>query len=63
MQYRTPGRTGMRVHGAVFRPVHASEALSTVRTALDLRINFIGVPPFCGNTKAAGRRTIRADSW
>lgn len=56
----SPGASSL---GAVFKPVDASQALRTVRKALNPRINFFDVSPFCGYTKAAGRRAIRAGSW
>ena len=61
MQYRSLGKTDMRVSelsfggsslGGVFHAVDEQEAIRTVRTALDLGINFIDVSPYYGQTKA-----------
>lgn len=61
MEYRTLGKTGLKVSilsfgasslGGVFKPVDESTAIRTVHTALDLGINFIDVSPFYGYTKA-----------
>jgi len=61
MEYRTLGKTGLKVStlsfgasslGGVFRPVAESEAIRSVHTALDLGINYIDVAPFYGLTKA-----------
>src|ERR1700730_1401815 len=61
MEYRTRGKTGLKVSalsfgasslGGVFKPVDESVAIRTVHTALDLGINFIDVSPFYGYTKA-----------
>lgn len=61
MNYRTLGKTGLRVSalsfggsslGGVFRTVTETECLQTVRTALDGGINFIDVSPYYGITKA-----------
>ena len=61
MEYRTLGKTGLKVSalsfgasslGGVFKPVDESVAIRTVRTALDCGINFIDVSPFYGYTKA-----------
>ena len=61
MEYRTLGKTGLKVSalsfgasslGGVFKPVEESTAIRTVHTALDLGINFIDVSPFYGYTKA-----------
>ena len=61
MEYRPLGKTGMRVSalsfgasslGGVFHDVDERDAIRTVRTALDLGINFIDVSPFYGLTKA-----------
>ncbi len=61
MHYRTLGRTGLSVSqlgfgasslGGVFRSVNEAEAIRTVRTSLDLGINFIDVSPYYGATKA-----------
>jgi len=61
LEYRTLGKTGLKVSalsfgasslGGVFKPVDESVAIRTVHTALDLGINFIDVSPFYGYTKA-----------
>jgi L-galactose dehydrogenase len=61
VEYRTLGKTGLKVSalsfgasslGGVFKPVDESVAIRTVRTALDCGINFIDVSPFYGYTKA-----------
>jgi L-galactose dehydrogenase len=61
LEYRTLGKTGLRVSvlsfgasslGGVFKPVDETTAIRTVHTALDLGINFIDVSPFYGYTKA-----------
>jgi L-galactose dehydrogenase len=61
MIYRTLGKTGLRVSvlgfggspvGGVFRPVEPSEAVRTVRLALDEGINFFDTSPFYGLTAA-----------
>ncbi len=62
MHYRTLGKTGLKVSalgfgasslgGGVFGPVEESQAICTVRTALDLGINLIDVSPFYGGTRA-----------
>jgi len=61
MEYRTLGKTGLRVSalsfgasslGGVFKPVDESVAIRSVHTALDLGINYIDVAPFYGLTKA-----------
>lgn len=61
MQYRTLGRTGLRVSilgygasslGDVFYPTDDANKIRTVRTALDLGINFIDVSPYYGATRA-----------
>jgi aryl-alcohol dehydrogenase-like predicted oxidoreductase len=61
MEYRTLGKTGLRVSAlsfgasslaGVFRPVAESEAIRSVHTALDLGINYIDVAPYYGLTKA-----------
>ncbi|MGA8153614.1 MAG: aldo/keto reductase [Terriglobales bacterium] len=61
MEYRTLGKTGLKVSalsfgasslGSVFKPVDEATAIRTVHTALDLGINFIDVSPFYGYTKA-----------
>ncbi len=61
MEYRTLGKTGLKVSalsfgasslGGVFREVDEAAAIETVHTALDLGINFIDVSPFYGLTRA-----------
>ena len=61
MQFRTLGKTGLRVSalsygasplGSVFRGVAEPEGIRTVHTALDLGINFIDCSPYYGLTKA-----------
>jgi len=61
MHYRALGRTGLKVSvlsfgasplGGVFRTIDEGEGERTVRTALDLGINFIDVSPFYGATRA-----------
>jgi aryl-alcohol dehydrogenase-like predicted oxidoreductase len=61
LEYRTLGKTGLKVSalsfgasslGGVFKPVDESTAIRTVHTALDSGINFIDVSPFYGYTKA-----------
>lgn len=61
MEYRTLGKTGLRVSalslggsslGGVFREIIEAEAIRTVHTAFDLGINFVDVSPFYGLTKA-----------
>jgi L-galactose dehydrogenase len=61
LEYRTLGKTGLKVSalsfgasslGGVFKPVEEAVAIRTVHTALDLGINFIDVSPFYGYTKA-----------
>ena len=61
MEYRTLGKTGLKVSalsfgasslGGVFKPVDESVAIRTVHTALESGINFIDVSPFYGYTKA-----------
>lgn len=61
MDYRPLGKTGLNVSvlsfgasslGSVFRPIDEAEGLRTVRTALELGINFIDVSPYYGLTKA-----------
>lgn len=64
MQYRTLGKTGLKVSilgfgaspmGNVFDPVDESEAISTVHYALDHGVNFFDVSPFYGLTLAEER--------
>lgn len=61
MEYRTLGKTGLKVSalsfgasslGSVFKQVDEATAIRTVHTALDLGINFIDVSPFYGYTTA-----------
>jgi len=62
VQYRTLGKTGLKVSalslgasslgGGVFGPVDEQRAVRTVHTALDLGINLIDVAPFYGATRA-----------
>ncbi|MEO6873906.1 MAG: aldo/keto reductase [Opitutaceae bacterium] len=61
MQLRPLGRTGLSVScvgfggspiGGVFRPVTQKEADATVRTALELGINYFDTAPFYGATAA-----------
>jgi len=61
VHFRRLGRTGLNVSilsfgasslGGVFRDVDDAESERTVRTALDLGINFIDTSPFYGDTKS-----------
>ena len=61
MHYRTLGRTGLDVSvlsfggsslGGAFRTTDDNESIRTVRTALDLGMNFIDVSPYYGATRA-----------
>jgi L-galactose dehydrogenase len=61
MHYRLLGRTGLNVSvlsfgasslGGVFRATDDAESIRTVRTALELGINFIDVSPYYGATRA-----------
>ncbi len=61
MEYRTLGKTGLKVSvlglggsslGSHFRPVPESNAIRTVHLALDLGVNYIDTSPFYGLTKA-----------
>ena len=61
MEYRTLGKTGLKVSalsfgasslGGVFRDVQHDEALRAVHVSLDLGINFIDVSPYYALTKA-----------
>ena len=77
MDYRTLGKTGLKVSalsfgasslGSVFRPVDETEAIHTVHTALDLGINYIDVAPFYGYTVAEtllgkALRSVPRDSY
>ena len=61
MEYRTLGRTGLRVSalsfgasslGGVFRDIDEAEGIRAVHAAIDLGINFIDVSPYYGLTRA-----------
>lgn len=61
MEYRTLGRTGLRVSalsfgasslGGVFREVDESDCIRTVRASLEKGINFIDTSPFYGRTRS-----------
>ena len=61
MQYRTLGKTGMKVSvlsygasplGSVFRSINEADGHRTVHTALDVGINFMDVSPYYGQTRA-----------
>lgn len=61
MEYRILGKTGLKVSalsfggsslGGVFHSIDEAEGIRTVRTAIDLGINFIDCSPFYGLTKA-----------
>ena len=61
MEYRTLGKTGLKVSalsfgasslGGVFRDVQHDEAIRAVHVSLDLGINFIDVSPYYALTKA-----------
>jgi L-galactose dehydrogenase len=61
VEYRTLGKTGLRVStlsygasslGGVFRSVNEAEGIRAVHAAIDLGINFIDVSPYYGLTKA-----------
>ncbi|GGM51872.1 aldo/keto reductase [Dactylosporangium sucinum] len=61
MQYRTLGKTGLRVSmlgygasplGGVFAPIDQDAGIRAVRTALDLGVNIIDVSPYYGATVA-----------
>jgi L-galactose dehydrogenase len=61
MEYRTLGKTGLKVSvlslggsplGGVFGPVEDSQAIRTVHTAFDLGINYVDTSPFYAATKA-----------
>ena len=61
MQYRTLGKTGLRVSalgfgasplGGVFGPVEQEDATRAVRAALDRGVNVFDVSPYYGDTKA-----------
>jgi L-galactose dehydrogenase len=78
LEYRVLGKTGLKVSalslgassfgGGVFRAVEESEAIQTVKTAIDLGINLIDVSPFYGLTRAEtvlgkALRGIRRDRY
>ncbi|HAM73338.1 MAG TPA: aldo/keto reductase [Verrucomicrobiales bacterium] len=61
MKYRLLGKTGWKVSvlglgasplGGAFGPVDEKEGIRTVKTAIDLGINFIDVSPHSGSTRA-----------
>ncbi len=61
MEYRLLGKTGLKVSvlsygasplGGVFGNTDEAQGIHTVRTALDLGINYIDVSPYYGNTRA-----------
>lgn len=61
MQFRPLGRTGFNVSvlsygasplGGAFRTIDEAEGIKTVRTALDLGINFIDTSPYYGATRS-----------
>lgn len=61
MEYRTLGRTGLKVSklafggsslGSVFRSIAEEDGIRTVHTALDHGINLIDTAPYYGGTKA-----------
>jgi aryl-alcohol dehydrogenase-like predicted oxidoreductase len=61
MDYRTLGKTGLKVSalsfgasslGSEFRQIDEQEGIRTVHKALDLGINFIDVAPYYGRTQA-----------
>ncbi len=61
MEYRTLGKTGLRVSvlslggsalGGVFGPVAEADAVDAVRTALDVGVNYIDTSPYYAATKA-----------
>ena len=61
MQYRTLGKTGMKVShlsfgasslGSVFHDINEAEGIRSVHMAIDQGINFIDVSPYYGLTKA-----------
>lgn len=61
MEYRTLGKTGLRVSmlgygasslGGVFRSIDEAEGIRTVHAAIDLGINFFDVSPYYGLTTA-----------
>ena len=61
MEYRTLGRTGLRVSalsfgasslGSVFRPIDEAEGIRAVHVALDGGVNYFDVAPFYGLTRA-----------
>lgn len=61
MEYRNLGKTGMKISalsfgasslGSVFRATKESEAIDSVKVAIDNGINFIDVSPYYGHYKA-----------
>lgn len=61
MEYRTLGKTGLKVSvlsfggsslGSVFRNIDENEGIRVVHIAMDMGVNFIDVSPFYGLTKA-----------
>lgn len=61
MQYRTLGKTGLKVShlsfgasslGSVFHDINEAEGIRSVHMAIDQGINFIDVSPYYGLTKA-----------
>jgi len=61
MEYRTLGKTGLKVSalsfgasslGGVFHAINEADAIRTVHVALDMGINYIDVSPYYGLTKA-----------
>ncbi len=68
MEYRSLGRTGLKVSrlslgssslGAVFRTTDDAESIRTVHTALDLGINFIDVAPGYGRAERVLGQALR----
>jgi L-galactose dehydrogenase len=67
MQYRTLGKTDLRISvigfgasplGDVFGPVNPSEGLRAIHRSIDEGINFFDVSPYYGHTLAEGRLGI-----
>jgi len=61
MQYRTLGKTGLKVStlgagaaplGGLYGGITAAEGVRTIHTAIDLGVNFIDVAPYYGVTRA-----------
>ena len=77
MEYRTLGKTGLKVSiisfgaaplGSEYRSIDESEGISAVHTALDLGINFIDTSPYYGRTKSEmvlgkALRTVNRDQY